>query len=82
MSNIDQQRSFVCATLHSVTVRHRQRFSGNAPDSVTGSVMPSAQKSTAIEPSHTGKDLRTFTYPHRRRVERHIIESAVTLHGS
>jgi hypothetical protein len=33
---------------------------------------------TAIEPSATGSDLRTFTCPKCRRVQRHIIESAVT----
>ena len=35
-------------------------------------------KLTAIEPSDTGHDLRTFTCPHCERVQRHIIESAVT----
>jgi hypothetical protein len=33
---------------------------------------------SAIEPSCTGSDLRTFTCPQCRRVERHIIETAVT----
>lgn len=33
---------------------------------------------TAIEPSDTGNDLRTFTCPRCRRVQRHVIESAVT----
>jgi hypothetical protein len=32
----------------------------------------------AIEPSHTGQDLRTFHCRHCPRVERHIIESAIT----
>jgi hypothetical protein len=35
-------------------------------------------KLSAIEPSSTGQDLRTFTCPECKRVERHIIESAVT----
>jgi hypothetical protein len=43
----------------------------------------SPMKLTAIEPSHMGQDLmsqdlRTFTCPHCRRVQRHIIESTVT----
>jgi hypothetical protein len=38
----------------------------------------SPMKLTAIEPSMCGQDLRTFSCPHCRRVERHIIESAVT----
>jgi len=33
---------------------------------------------TAIEPSMWGQDLRTFTCPKCERVERHIIDSAVT----
>jgi len=33
---------------------------------------------TAIEPSTLGQDLRTFTCPECKRVQRHIIESAVT----
>lgn len=35
-------------------------------------------KLTAIEPSDSGRDLRTFSCPHCKRVQRHIIESAVT----
>jgi len=35
-------------------------------------------KLSAIEPSSTGYDLRTFTCPQCRRVQRHLIESAVT----
>jgi hypothetical protein len=35
-------------------------------------------KLTAIEPSATGQDLRTFTCQHCSRIQRHIIESAVT----
>lgn len=35
-------------------------------------------KLSAIEPSSTGQDLRTFTCPNCSRVERHIIDSAVT----
>jgi hypothetical protein len=38
----------------------------------------SPMKLTAIEPSAVGHDLRTFTCPVCKRVERHIIESAVT----
>jgi len=38
----------------------------------------SPMKLTTIEPSHMGQDLRTFTCPHCRRVQRHIIESTVT----
>jgi hypothetical protein len=38
----------------------------------------SPMKLTAIEPSHMGQDLRTFTCRHCSRVERHIIESTVT----
>jgi hypothetical protein len=33
---------------------------------------------TAIEPGGLGQDLRTFTCEKCKRVERHIIESAVT----
>jgi predicted RNA-binding Zn-ribbon protein involved in translation (DUF1610 family) len=35
-------------------------------------------KLAAIEPSMWGKDLRTFACPQCQRVQRHIIESAVT----
>lgn len=38
----------------------------------------SPMKLSAIEPSSTGRDLRTFTCPICRRVEVHIIESQVT----
>jgi len=38
----------------------------------------SPMKLTAIEPSMWGQDLRTFTCGHRKRVQRHIIESTVT----
>ena len=38
----------------------------------------SPMKLTAIEPSATGQDLRTFTCPKCKRVQRHIIESTVT----
>jgi hypothetical protein len=38
----------------------------------------SPMKLTAIEPSATGQDLRTFTCQHCSRIQRHIIESAVT----
>jgi hypothetical protein len=38
----------------------------------------SPMKLTAIEPSDTGRDLRTFSCPRCARVQRHIIESAVT----
>ncbi len=38
----------------------------------------SPMKLSAIEPSSTGKDLRTFTCPECRRVQRHIVESAGT----
>jgi hypothetical protein len=37
----------------------------------------SPMKLSAIEPSSTGQDLRTFTCPECRRVQRHTIESAV-----
>jgi hypothetical protein len=38
----------------------------------------SPMKLSAIEPSSTGHDLRTFSCPNCRRVQRHLIESAVT----
>jgi hypothetical protein len=38
----------------------------------------SPMKLAAIEPSMWGKDLRTFACPQCQRVQRHIIESAVT----
>jgi hypothetical protein len=38
----------------------------------------SPMKLSAIEPSSTGQDLRTFTCPECKRVQRHVIESAVT----
>jgi hypothetical protein len=38
----------------------------------------SPMKLSAIEPSSTGSDLRTFTCLQCRRVQQHIIESAVT----
>ncbi len=38
----------------------------------------SPMRLSAIEPSAVGQDLRTFTCPHCNRVQRHIIESAVT----
>jgi hypothetical protein len=38
----------------------------------------SPMRLTAIEPSSFGQDLRTFGCPRCNRVERHIIESAVT----
>jgi hypothetical protein len=38
----------------------------------------SPMKLSAIEPSSTGRDLRTFTCPNCSRVQRHIIDSAVT----
>jgi hypothetical protein len=38
----------------------------------------SPMKQLAIEPSNAGRALRTFTCPECRRVQRHIIESAVT----
>jgi len=38
----------------------------------------SSMKLTAIEPCATGQDLRTFTCPKCKRVQRHIIESTVT----
>jgi hypothetical protein len=33
---------------------------------------------TAIEPDTVGQDLRTFTCPRCKRVQRHVIDSAVT----
>jgi hypothetical protein len=33
---------------------------------------------TAIEPSDTGQDLRTFACPHCKRNQQHIIEISVT----
>jgi hypothetical protein len=38
----------------------------------------SPMKLTAIEPGALGQDLRTFSCPRCKRVERHIIDSAVT----
>jgi hypothetical protein len=38
----------------------------------------SPMKLAAIEPSDTGKDLRTYACPACRRVQRHIIDSSVT----
>jgi hypothetical protein len=38
----------------------------------------SPMKLTAIEPSMWGQDLRTFSCPMCKRVQRHIIESTVT----
>lgn len=38
----------------------------------------SPMKLTAIEPSTAGRDLRTFTCQTCKRVQRHLIESAVT----
>jgi hypothetical protein len=38
----------------------------------------SPMKLSAIEPSCTGQDLRTFSCPECKRVQRHIIESGVT----
>jgi hypothetical protein len=38
----------------------------------------SAMKLSAIEPGTAGHDLRTFTCPDCRRVEVHIIDSAIT----
>lgn len=38
----------------------------------------SPMKLSAIEPSSTGRDLRTFTCPKCSRVQRHLIDSAVT----
>ena len=33
---------------------------------------------TAIEPSDTGQDLRTFACPQCKRIQQHVIESTVT----
>ena len=41
-------------------------------------VCGSPMKLTAIEPSAPGQDLRTFTCPQCKRVQRHVIESTVT----
>jgi hypothetical protein len=38
----------------------------------------SSMKLTAIEPSTAGQDLRTFTCPECKRVQRHLIDSAMT----
>jgi hypothetical protein len=38
----------------------------------------SPMKLMAIEPSSTGQDLRTFSCPQCKRVQRHLIDSAVT----
>lgn len=38
----------------------------------------SPMKLSAIEPSDTGRDLRTFTCPYCARIQQHVIESAVT----
>jgi tRNA(Ile2) C34 agmatinyltransferase TiaS len=38
----------------------------------------SSMRLTAIEPSSLGQDLRAFTCPECKRVQRHVIESAVT----
>jgi hypothetical protein len=38
----------------------------------------SPTKLSAIEPSSKGQDLRTFTCPKCSRVQRHLIDSAVT----
>jgi len=38
----------------------------------------SPMKLTAIEPSALGQDLRTFACPRCNRIQRHIIERAVT----
>jgi hypothetical protein len=38
----------------------------------------SLMKLSAIEPSSAGQDLRTFTCPKCKRVQVHVIESAVT----
>ncbi|SDS85034.1 hypothetical protein SAMN05444158_3443 [Bradyrhizobium canariense] len=38
----------------------------------------SPTKLMAIEPGGTGQDLRTFACPRCKRVQRHLIESAVT----
>jgi hypothetical protein len=41
-------------------------------------VCGSPMKLMAIEPSYAGHDLRTFACSQCQRVERHVIESAVT----
>jgi len=38
----------------------------------------SPMKLTAIEPSNPGHDLRMFSCPQCKRIQRHIIESTVT----
>jgi hypothetical protein len=38
----------------------------------------SPMKLMAIEPSAAGQDLRTFACPQCKRVQRHVIDSAVT----
>jgi hypothetical protein len=38
----------------------------------------SPMKLTAIEPGGVGQDLRFYTCPHCRRVQRHFLDSAVT----
>ena len=38
----------------------------------------SPMRLTAIEPNSTGQDLRTFSCPECKRVQRHIIASGVT----
>ena len=38
----------------------------------------SPMRLTAIEPGAVGQDLRTFTCPECKRVQLHVIESAVT----
>jgi phage FluMu protein Com len=38
----------------------------------------SPMKLTAIEPSDTGQDLRTFACPRCKRIQQHFIESTVT----
>jgi hypothetical protein len=38
----------------------------------------SPMRLTAIEPSDTGQDLRTFACPQCKRIQRHVIESTVT----
>jgi hypothetical protein len=38
----------------------------------------SPMKLTAIEPSTAGQDLRTFSCPECKRVQRHLIDSTVT----
>jgi hypothetical protein len=38
----------------------------------------SPMKLRAIEPSSTGQDLRTFSCPQCKRVQRHLIDSTVT----